>query len=102
MSNVILLVNGTEYAGWKEIQVERSIDTISGAFSMAVSDQWEANAVPWPIKPGDQCKVLADGETLVTGFVDVVNTSSARFLLMAKRWSLDSLMWSTRPVQGSC
>ena len=75
MSDVILLVNGTEYAGWKEIQVERSLDTISGAFSMSVSDQWEANAVPWPIKPGDECTVQSDGETLVTGYIDVVNTS---------------------------
>ena len=75
MSSVILLVDGTEYAGWKEIRVERSLDTISGAFSLAVSDRWQAGAVPWPIKPGDECKVLADGETLITGFVDVVNTS---------------------------
>lgn len=75
MSNVILLVNGTEYAGWKEIQIERSIDTISGAFSVSVSDKWQADAVPWPIKPGDECKLLADDELLVTGYVDVVNTS---------------------------
>jgi prophage tail gpP-like protein len=75
VSNTVLLVSGTEYAGWKEIQIERSLDTISGAFSLSVSDRWEAGTVPWPIKPGDECQILADGEVLITGFVDVVNTS---------------------------
>ncbi len=75
MSNVVLMVAGTEYGGWKEIRIERSVDTISGAFSLSVSDRWEAGAVPWPINPGDECKIQADGETLISGFVDVVNTS---------------------------
>lgn len=75
MSNVILLVESTEYAGWKEIRIERSLDTISGAFSLSVSDKWDAGAVPWPIKPGDKCDILADGETLISGYVDVINTS---------------------------
>jgi prophage tail gpP-like protein len=73
--DVRLTVDGTEYLGWKNIRIERSIDTISGVFGLEVSDKWSAASASWPIKPGAVCALSIDGEVIITGYVDVVRAS---------------------------
>lgn len=73
MAEIRLLVAGTEYAGWQSVTVDRSLDAISGAFSLQVSDRWAGQSTPWPIRPGDECTLAVDGDVVITGFVDVIN-----------------------------
>jgi prophage tail gpP-like protein len=75
MADVRLSVAGSEYLGWKEVRIERGIDTISGVFGLEVSDRWTAGASPWPIKPGVECALSVDGKAIITGYVDVVRPS---------------------------
>lgn len=76
MADVVrLAVDGAEYAGWKRVRIERSVDTISGVFGLDVSDRWRAGTQPWPIKPGAECALTVDGEPLITGYVDAVRPS---------------------------
>ncbi len=57
--------------------MSRGIESICGTFSLTVSEKFEneSPAQAWPINEGDECSVTVNGETLVTGFVDVFNPS---------------------------
>lgn len=73
MSKVLLTVNGAAYEGWKEVTVVRSIETISGQFSLSISDRFPLQDEPWPIREGDACTVQIEGQTAITGYVDARN-----------------------------
>lgn len=75
MADVRLAVNGTEFLGWKNVRIERGVDSISGVFGLEVSDRWSATAQPWAIKPGSECALSVDGTVIITGFIDVVRAS---------------------------
>lgn len=75
MADVRLTVDGTDFAGWKNIRIERGVDTISGVFGLEVSDRWGAADEPWNIEPGSECAVTVDGNAVITGYVDVVRAS---------------------------
>lgn len=72
MADVRLTVNGTEFLGWKNVRIERGVDSISGVFGLEVSDRWSAAAQPWMIKPGSECVLAVDSVVVITGYVDVV------------------------------
>lgn len=73
MSKVELAVNGRLYAGWKQVSITRSIETIAGLFSLGISERWSGQDEVWPILEQDECLVLIDGETVIHGFVDTRN-----------------------------
>lgn len=66
----MLRVNGVDYGGWKAVRVTRGIETISGSFELSVSEKWEAESKPWPIREGDECQILIDNVPVITGYVD--------------------------------
>lgn len=71
MASVLgLLVDGTEYRGWKTIRVSRALDALAGAYSLEITERTDHAAMAWPIQPGASCRVLIDGEPVITGFVD--------------------------------
>ncbi len=70
-----LEINGIRYAGWESIRIERSMETLSGAFSLEVTDRWMDNSKLPLIKPDDLCRVRIDEDVLITGYVDEVNPS---------------------------
>lgn len=70
-----LLVGGQLYAGWEKIGVTRAMDAAAGTFSLTVTDRWSPNSKPWEINPGDECTVRIGGETVISGFVDIVRPS---------------------------
>jgi prophage tail gpP-like protein len=75
MPNILLLVRGRVYGGWKQASITRSLDAIAGKFDLVSIDKWEANAERWRIFPGDECQVKIDGEPLITGYVDKAGPS---------------------------
>lgn len=70
MSDVVLLVNGTRYDGWENVEVQRSMRAIASRFSLTVSERYPGDPRRWQIAQGDECELLLDGQTLITGFVD--------------------------------
>ena len=50
--------------------MERSVENVSGSFSVDTGDRWEMNRDPMKIKPGDKCVVKINGQTMITGWVD--------------------------------
>lgn len=75
MREVMLQVNGKKYAGWKDIRILRSLETPSGQFEMQVSERWDGQREPWPIREGDECVVLLGDEPVITGYVDLRSMS---------------------------
>ena len=52
--------------------MQRSIETISGGFSVTVSERDPGTMQPRAIVPGQDCTLQLDGETVLTGYVDQV------------------------------
>lgn len=72
MADVILRVNGIDYAGWKSIRVTLGMEQISGEFDLSVSERWPGRDQMWPIFPGDECRLLVNNVPVITGYVDDV------------------------------
>lgn len=62
-----LLVEGTRFTGWEKVEVARSMEAASGAFSVQVSDR-----DPLPIRVGQEVTVRLAGAVVIKGHVDVV------------------------------
>lgn len=68
-----LRIGGTAYAGWKSIGVTRAMDCAAGTYNLGVTDRWAANQKPWEITPGDLADITIGGETVISGYVDIVD-----------------------------
>lgn len=73
MPDILLTVNGEDYAGWKSMRLSRGIEQIAGSFELGVSELWPGQRIVRQIAPGDECTVAIDGTIVVTGYVDAVN-----------------------------
>lgn len=69
---VSIEVNGKRYSGWERIRIDQSIETLSGAFTLGVSERWPGSS-DRDIQPGDKCTVRIDNDVVVTGYVDDVD-----------------------------
>ncbi|OGS90864.1 MAG: hypothetical protein A2Z95_06255 [Gallionellales bacterium GWA2_60_18] len=67
---VEIKIGGVAYGGWKSARIERGIEQIAGNFELGVSERWPGQETPSQITRGSRCEVLAEGETVITGWVD--------------------------------
>jgi prophage tail gpP-like protein len=79
-SSIILNINGIVHSGWKSVSVNLSIENLSGAFQLGMTDKWGSSPgliqpPPREIKPTDPCTVEINGEVIITGYVDKVAPS---------------------------
>lgn len=72
---VTLVLGGKGYLGWTEIEIDRGLDTLVGAFSLTLTTREGTDAPEFPIKAGDECAVVLGGKPLITGYVDQVAKS---------------------------
>lgn len=72
---VQLKVGDQLFWGWKRVSIERGLDSLSAAFSLAVTERWPDQPERWVIKAGQACEVSIGGETVVTGWIDAGNYS---------------------------
>jgi prophage tail gpP-like protein len=75
MPNAVLTIGGMEYGGWTRVRVARSLDAVSGTFSLALTDRWPGQDVARPVRPGESCTLRLDGDVVITGYVDDVSPS---------------------------
>ena len=75
MADLSLLVGARRYEGWTAGTVTRSLETISGTFSIRLSEKTPGTASPRAVRPGDRCQVALHGERVITGWVDTVRVS---------------------------
>lgn len=67
-----LSVNGAEFEDFVSANVEIRLDALSNTFSFSMTAK---DAEPLPFTGGEACQVVVDGETVLTGYIEVVNIS---------------------------
>lgn len=65
-----LKVDGVLYGGWKTLRVTRSIEQLAGTFELSITERWPGHPDASPIRPGQACQLLLDGEPVITGSND--------------------------------
>lgn len=70
---VFLHVNGKRYHGWQDIQIEKSLSALCGAFQMRLIDTDPDNKTNWTLKMGSDCEVYIDNKLLLTGYIEDIN-----------------------------
>ena len=71
--DLALVINGTAYRGWKRAEINRSLERMAGSFQLVFSERWAEDMAPIPIYEGDECQIKADGDTMITGYVDSID-----------------------------
>ena len=70
-NTVRLVVNGTEFGGWKNVRIEAGIDRQARSFDLEVTDRWPGQTdVPRRVKPGDACALYIGEDLVATGYID--------------------------------
>ncbi len=72
-NRVRLKVASWQYDGWTDVQIGLSIKAIAGSFSIGFTERWPGQRTVWPIQPGEFCELLIGNETVITGYVDIVD-----------------------------
>lgn len=70
---LVLLVGGTEYEGWTNIQIVRSLDALADTFDLGLVTRGSSEPPPHELAEGDECQVLYDGQTLMRGWIDTID-----------------------------
>lgn len=69
---VAIRIGDRIFEGWKSARVNMGVEQLSGAFS--IEGAFDNAGTLLPIKLGDQCEVIADGEIVISGFVDKITS----------------------------
>lgn len=80
MGDVSVKVAGKSFLGWKDVLIQRSLDSLCATFNFAYTDAWnfkksENEYAKWYLKPGDACEIYIDDELLITGYIDQATQS---------------------------
>jgi len=70
-----LFVGDKVYDGWLGFTIVRSLEAPAGTFNLTVSDKWPGQLKPWPIQPGEACRLELCGKALIDGYVDETDYS---------------------------
>lgn len=65
-------VDGVEYLNFESASATVRLDALSNTFSFEATSE---EARPLPFLGGEACRVLVDGEVVLTGFIEVVDAS---------------------------
>ena len=71
---VALKTNGKIFSGWLTAEIERSLRAVSGHFAINYTDRWVGQKDSWQLRSGDACSIELDGETVITGIIDTVES----------------------------
>jgi prophage tail gpP-like protein len=73
VSKIILKVNGIEFEGWKTVNVQQSLSTISGSFNFTGADIFAGSHGGWNLRMGDVCTVEIENQIVLTGYIEDIN-----------------------------
>lgn len=74
MTDVSLRIGGREFKAWKNVEVTRAIDEISGSFSLETAREYsDFSEERETFEPDTECQVLIDGAPVITGHIDRIS-----------------------------
>lgn len=68
----VLQLGDQRYSGWTSVRIERSIEAVSGAFTLATDARLPDSPARRLLRPGVACALLLDDLPVITGHVDTV------------------------------
>ena len=83
MPEIQLIIDGTAYMGWQELEVVRAIDAMAGRFKLRLTSIY-----PLPAPRGKECELFINGKQIISGYVFTVGvqvTKSRHTLTVAGR-----------------
>ena len=69
-----LIIDGTAYGGWTQLEVQRSIERITGGFMLQLTSRYPGVDVPMQLREGLACKVLLGNDLVISGYIDEYET----------------------------
>lgn len=72
---VTVVIDGRIYSGWQDVRITRGIERLPSDFELRLTDFYASDVDALQIKPGDACTVRIGGQTVITGYIDIVMPS---------------------------
>lgn len=69
LNEVSILVDGQVYKGWKSARIECSIEQISRAFALSVTDDFPGNESFRRLQPGQKVQLFIGSDVVCTGYI---------------------------------
>lgn len=69
LNEVSILVDGQIYKGWKSARIECSIEQISRAFALSVTDNFPGNENFRRLRPGREVQLFIGSDVVCTGYI---------------------------------
>lgn len=76
-TDLALEVGGQRLTGWTSARVSMSLDAICPGFEVGYADRWADQRRLARIRPGQSCRLLWQGKTILTGWVDAAVASES-------------------------
>jgi prophage tail gpP-like protein len=70
--DVTVIIADVAYAGWQSVRITRGIERLPSDFELMLTDIYASDPDALQIKAGDTCVVKIGGDTVLTGYIDVV------------------------------
>lgn len=75
MYDVRLEVQGVGYGGFRSGEFKLGMEQMCNSFDLKYSDVWVEHGSHSPIREGDRCKLIVDGDVMIDGWVDDSSSS---------------------------
>ena len=72
---VTFYVNNKVFEGFKNVKIARNLTSLTGTFSITVTDKWKVDQEDFEIKPGDRIHCHLGKAALFEGYVDKLSLS---------------------------
>jgi prophage tail gpP-like protein len=72
---IVIEINGNRYTAFKEIQINKSLDSLSGTFSFVAVAEAD---VGFPLKVGDSCVIYIDEFSVINGYIEKLTGSAEK------------------------
>jgi prophage tail gpP-like protein len=107
--DVTVIIAGIAYAGWQGVRITRGVERLPSDFELTLTDIYASEPDALQIKPGDTCVVKIGRDTVLTGYIDVVqiqlNTKSHELHVFGRSKCADlvdcSAEWPGGQIVGS-
>lgn len=76
-TRVELTVGGKVHGGWTDVSIEIGLDSLASSFQLGLAEQFPGQGGRFVLEAGAEAKVSIGGETVVTGFIDRLDSSIA-------------------------
>ncbi|OGC76299.1 hypothetical protein A2619_05790 [candidate division WWE3 bacterium RIFOXYD1_FULL_39_9] len=73
MSEIILKVNGKEFSGWKELEINQSLDQLASSFAFSYTEKYPNQFDSFDFTMGEEAVVEINGTRLITGYVEEID-----------------------------